>query len=145
MLLYRFTKTDCIAHHNCLKFAKEIHTSFKLETADDFCRHRNAPLRNRAGVFQVWIKRALDLPSVQWFGKQNPFATACLLPWNEPVHTKVADGGGKNPVWEDAGSDDNIFKLLHPYNSASTPIPQLKIDILNSTYFNGDSIGRCIC
>lgn len=107
---------------------------------DSFVAFQQEKLENQPGTFRIGVKRAVDLPSVQMLGRQDPYVKAYLLPWNEPVQTKPAVAGGKNPVWN--ADLDNVFALSHLYNSDLTPLPSLRLELWNANYVTDDLIAK---
>ena len=134
-LLYYHTPSLSYLHQECLHFG--------LESIQKYPKFNTTSIQNQIGIFTIKIIRAVDLPNIQYVGRQDPYVKAYLLPWKEAMVTKSVPCGGKNPIWRD-GLDDNLFDLLHPYNSETTPWPRLALEIWNENYLQNEKIAACI-
>ncbi|ETW01571.1 hypothetical protein, variant 1 [Aphanomyces invadans] len=131
--LFEFRPSGIVCDQSCLAFAAsfvEKHPS--IQSRDDYLNYRRSVQPNQSGVFKIVADKAVDLPSVRWVGRQDPYVRLALLPWNEPVQTKAAMSGGKNPVWLDAHA--NEMRLQHRCNSSNNPVPTLEVQVWNENY-----------
>lgn len=141
LIMYEFCSTGLICHHSCLEFGMNfLQLHLEIQSLADYRFFRKTSHVNTSGNFFVSIMRAVDLPKVQYVGRQSPYVKCWLNPWNESVQTKCAIQGGKNPIWQE-DSQEYAFELFHPYNSDKTPMPTLAFEIWNANYFSEDLLG----
>ncbi|CAN0461942.1 unnamed protein product, partial [Discosporangium mesarthrocarpum] len=84
-------------------------------------------VRNRAGVVQVGVLQVYKLPLAPGEGV---YAALRLLPWRERVRTGSAVWGEMGAVWP--GDPGGRHALIHPYNSESSPLPTLRVEVWRS-------------
>ena len=116
---------------------------------------------NRHGVVTVRVKQAYDLPCGPG---ERVYVVARLLPWPERVRTgKAAVGRGGEALWARSASDAATtssssssssagdpsgegvsLSLLHPYNSAATPAPTLRLELWSSPSSVTSLLDKCL-
>ncbi|RHY23877.1 hypothetical protein DYB25_000880 [Aphanomyces astaci] len=148
--LFEFRPSGIVCDQSCLAFAASfVAKNPSIQSRDAYLAYRRQVEPNQSGVFKIVAEKAVDLPSVRWVGRQDPYVRLALLPyvtspsthlflrtttcrWNEPVQTKAAMSGGKNPVWLDAHA--NEMRLQHRCNSSNNPVPALEVQVWNDNY-----------
>ncbi|OQR82229.1 hypothetical protein THRCLA_11034, partial [Thraustotheca clavata] len=141
--LFRFQPSGIVSDQSCMHFAvRFISQHPEINSRDDYLAYRDGIESNQSGVFKVIAEKAVDLPSVRWFGRQDPYVRLQLLPWNEPVQTKAAVSGGKNPTWKEEHS--NEMRLQHRCTSSNNPVPTLEVQLWNESYLGDDLIASCL-
>ncbi|CAK4699032.1 unnamed protein product [Aphanomyces euteiches] len=131
--LFEFHPSGIVCDQSCLQFAASfVRAHPAIRSRADYLKYRSETESNQSGVFKIIVEKAVDLPSVRWIGRQDPYVRLALLPWNEPVQTKAAMSGGKNPTWNDDHA--NELRLQHRCNSSNNPVPTLEIQIWNENY-----------
>ncbi|CAI5744916.1 unnamed protein product [Peronospora destructor] len=139
--MYRFIKTGIITHQGCAQFTADVLAQHpEVTSRNEFLSLSKTPVSslNKPGTFHVTVHCAMELPGIQLIGKQAPYARLSLLPWKEPLQTKPAENGGRNPVW--GNMNDNTMQFSHMYNSTITPIPLLDVEVYNYNYLADDQI-----
>ncbi|KAF0693925.1 Aste57867_15145 [Aphanomyces stellatus] len=153
--LFEFRPSGVICDQSCLEFAASFvkkHPS--LQSRTEYLGYRAAMEPNQSGVFRITVEKAVDLPSVRWVGRSDPYVRLALLPyvvryvssmipdmrrrWNEPVQTKACMSGGKNPTWTDDHA--NEIRLQHRCNSSNNPVPTLEVQIWSDNYMINDDL-----
>ncbi|OQS00822.1 hypothetical protein ACHHYP_02408 [Achlya hypogyna] len=141
--LFRFEPSGIVCDQSCMVFAVRFVSEHpEILTRSDYLKYRGDLELNRSGVFRITAQKAVDLPSVRWLGRQDPYVRLALLPWNEPVQTKAAVSGGKNPTWRDEHA--NEMRLQHRCTSTNNPVPTLEVQLWSESYLGDDLIASCL-
>ncbi|KDO26769.1 hypothetical protein SPRG_20572 [Saprolegnia parasitica CBS 223.65] len=141
--LFRFHPSGIVCDQSCLLFAARFISNHPMiQTRDDYLAFRKDMELNQSGVFKITAEKAVDLPSVRWLGRQDPYVRLALLPWNEPVQTKAALSGGKNPTWREDHA--NEMRLQHRCTSSNNPVPTLEVQLWSESYLGDDLIASCL-
>lgn len=114
----------------------------------------SARLLNRHGVVTVRVRQAYELPAACAGPGQRVYVVCRLLPWAEKVCTPLAVvGPGGEALWGGSGvaasaaegqGEGAVVSLLHPYNSAATPAPTLRLELWSSPSSVTSLLDKCL-
>ena len=126
----------------------------------------SARLLNRHGVVTVRVRQAYELPAACAGPGQRVYVVCRLLPWAEKVRTPLAVvGPGGEALWSGSPSGSGsgigsgvaasaaegegqgegaVVSLLHPYNSAATPAPILRLELWSSPSSVTSLLDKCL-